>query len=186
MKTIKLLFGILLLTLFIDAAVIAQSEEEMAMMGPGPEHELLKKFDGKWDVKFKLNFDASFDGTGSAECKTILGGRFLQWEQKSEAMGMKFGAMNILGFDRRIKKYTIYGIDELGTYAVTGEGDYDAAKKVLTLNGKTLDPSGKTTEQQEYRFVYDLSVDNTITMQVVFKMEDGSYKAIVEATMKKM
>ncbi len=186
MKTIKLLFGILFLTFFIDAAAFAQSEEEMAMMGPGPEHELLKKFDGKWDVKFKLNFDAAFDGTGSAECKTILGGRFLQWEQQSEAMGMKFGAMNILGFDRRIKKYTIYGIDELGTYAVTGEGDYDAGKKILTLSGKTLDPSGLSDKFQEYMFVYDLSTENTIVMQVVFKMADGKEKAIVEATMKKM
>ena len=186
MKTLKLLCSIILLTLFIDAAVFAQSEEEMAMMGPGPEHELLKKFDGKWDVKFKLNFANTMEGAATAECRLILGGRFLQWEQQSDASGYKFAAMNILGFDRRINKYTIYGIDELGTYAVTGEGDYDAGKKVLTLSGITLDPSGKSVKSQEYKFVYDLSVDNIITMPVIFKMADGSEKAIVEASMKKM
>ncbi len=186
MKTIKLLFGIMLLTIFIDSAVIAQTEEEMAMMAPGPEHELLKKFDGKWDVKFKLNFENTIDGNATADCRLILGGRFLQWDQQSDASGFKFAAMNILGFDRRIGKYTIYGIDELGTYGVTGEGDYDAAKKILTISGITLDPSGKSGKQQEYKFVYDLSVDNTVTMQVIFKMADGSEKAIVEAIMKKM
>ncbi len=186
MKNLKLLCSIILLALFIDAALFAQSEEEMAMMGPGPEHELLKKFEGKWDVKFKLNFANTIDGTATADIKSILGGRFLQWEQQSDATGFKFAAMNILGFDRRINKYTIYGIDELGTYAVTGEGDYDAAKKVLTLGGITLDPSGKSGKQQEYKFVYDLSFDNTIGMQVIFKMDDGKEKAIVEATMKKM
>jgi len=186
MKKMKLLVFIIFSTLLIGSAAFAQSEEEMAMMGPGPEHELLKKFEGKWDVKFKLNFESTMDGSGNADCKTILGGRFLQWEQQSEAMGMKFGAMNILGFDRRIKKYTIYGIDELGTYAVTGEGDYDTGKKILTLSGKTLDPSGLSDKFQEYKFVYDLSAENTIIMQVVFKMADGKEKAIVEATMKKM
>jgi hypothetical protein len=185
MKNLNFLFVLFFSIIFLNSSY-SQSEDEMALMGPAPQHELLKKLDGKWDIKFKLNFDVTAEGTGSAESKMILGGRFLQWEQRSEAMGMKFGAMNILGFDRRINKYTIYGIDELGTYAVTGEGDYDAGKKILTLSGKTLDPSGKSGAQQEYKFIYDFSTENTVVMQVIFKMADGSEKAIVEASMKKM
>jgi hypothetical protein len=95
-----------------------------------------------------------------------------EFDQSVEFAGMNFASLSILGYDRRINKYTYYGIDEMGTYAVTGEGIYNNDSKLLTLYGSTLDPTGKTTNMQDYKFVFDFVNDIEIRCDVVFMMLD--------------
>ena len=180
----KILKSIIIVLLLISSAVIkAQSENDEAMKiaGPAPEHDLIKKLDGKWNVEFKYDFGGGMvmEGKGTAEGKMILGGRFMNFEQNTESMGMKIASLSILGYDRRVNKYTYYGIDEMGTYAVTGEGDYNKDTKILTLSGSTIDPSGKTSEVQEYKFIFEFVSEQEIKCSVVFKMPDNTEKAIV-------
>jgi len=165
----------------------SENDEAMKIAGPAPEHDLIKKLDGKWNVEFKyeLGVGMIIEGKGVAEGKMILGGRFLNFDQVTEAAGMKFASLSIMGYDRRINKYTYYGIDEMGTYAVTGEGDYNSSSKILTLNGTTLDPSGKSVAMQDYKFIFEFVNDNEIKCDVVFKMPDNTEKAIVKMTYKR-
>lgn len=52
--------------------------------------------------------------------------------------------------------------------------------KTLRLNGKTIDPKGKTSQVQEYKFIYDFSNEFEIKSNVVFKMPDNTEKGIIQ------
>ncbi|MBE2228187.1 MAG: DUF1579 family protein [Ignavibacteria bacterium] len=188
MKT-RRIYWVLLLFLLYSANIFTQSDEDEAMKiaGPAPEHELIKKLEGKWSVEFKYSIggDAMIGSKGFAEGKMILGNRFLSFEQSVEFAGTNFTSLSIMGYDRRINKYTYYGIDEFGTYAVTGEGKYDNDTKVMTLYGSTLDPSGKTTSMQDYKFVFEFISDAEIKCDVIFIKPDKTETAIVKMTYKK-
>ena len=188
-KKIQHRFGLILILISVYQVTtpLSENDEAMKIAGPAPEHDLIKKLDGKWNVEFKyeLGVGMIIEGKGIAEGKMILGGRFLNFEQVTEAAGMKFASLSIMGYDRRINKYTYYGIDEMGTYAVTGEGDYNSSSKILTLNGTTLDPTGKSVAMQDYKFIFEFVNDNEIKCDVVFKMPDNTEKAIVKMTYKR-
>lgn len=180
---------VLFFLLIFSCVLIAQSENDEAMKiaGPAPEHDLIKKLEGKWNVEFKYSIggDALIGSKGTAEGKMILGNRFLNFDQSVEFAGMNFASLSIVGYDRRINKYTYYGIDEMGTYAVTGEGIYNNDSKLLTLYGSTLDPTGKTTNMQDYKFVFEFVNDNEIRCDVVFMMPDKTGQTIAKMIYKR-
>jgi hypothetical protein len=146
----------------------------MKLAQPGPEHELLKSMEGETNIAFKyyMDKDATADGAGTGKNTMIMGGRFLMMENTTSTMGMTVKGMTILGFDRRKNKYTMFEIDEMGTYSVSAEGDYNADTKTLTLNGSELDPVSK--KSMDFKFVYDLSKPNEHKFSVIFIKPDGS------------
>lgn len=182
-----------ILLVFLTAAIItfklfaqeSNMEEVMKLAQPGPEHELLKKFEGNWNLNFKYDMGNGtiMDGKGTSTGKIIMSGRFLTIESNTEAMGLKIAALNIMGFDRRFNKYTLYGIDEMGTYGVNPEGVYNSVTKILTLKGIELDPTGKTNNTRGYRFEYNLSKENEIKIDLIFSNPDGSDWRIMEMWM---
>lgn len=189
MMKLKIRLSTALFFVLSFGVIFSQSEEDEAMKiaGPAPEHELIKKLEGKWNVHFQYSIggDALMGSKGAAEGKMILGNRFLSFDQSVEFAGMNFSSLSILGYDRRINKYTYYGIDEMGTYAVTGEGDYNISSKILTLFGSTLDPTGKSSKMQDYKFVFEFVNDTEIKCDVVFIMPDKTEQAVVKMTYKK-
>ncbi|MBN8579666.1 MAG: hypothetical protein J0L96_03255, partial [Anaerolineae bacterium] len=72
--------------------------------------------------------------------------------------------------------YTYYGIDEMGTYAVTGEGDYNKDTKILTLSGSTIDPSGKTSEPNIETILSDLR--STGAQVIIALLDDQSQRPV--------
>jgi hypothetical protein len=159
----------------------------MQLAQPSAEHELLKKLSGSWNITFKYDMGGGnfMDGKGTGSAQMILGGRFLQSESTTEAMGMKVGSMSILGYDRRTNKYTMYAIDEMGTYAINAEGDYNHADKKLILKGSVMDPSTITKDMQDFRFVYDFTNENEIKVDLFFMMPDGKDWNLMQMVMSK-
>src|SRR5262245_22815249 len=71
------------------AGAPAMDPELMAKMTafatPGPDHKVLDALVGKWTTQVKMWMDPAgpaMDATGSCEIKWILGGRYLQEEDK--------------------------------------------------------------------------------------------------------
>lgn len=145
-----------------------QMQEMMAMMMPGPEHEYLAKFEGSWKSQFKFYMTPGaepIESTGESENKMILGGRFLQITATGEMMGQPTEGLSLLGYDNRLKVFTFYGFDTMGTYAITPVGE--------KLDENTLEYKGENWEPQindfsNYRIVFKMIDENSYTSELYF------------------
>lgn len=181
---------IILFILFLAVNITSISSQEdnaMQLAQPSAEHELLKKLEGTWNIELKYDMGGGMmmDGKGIGSSKMILGGRFLQSDAATEAMGMKVTSMSIMGYDRRINKYTLYGIDEMGTYSIDASGDYNAADKKLVLKGSVMDPTAMTTDMQDFRFEYIFVSDTEIKIDLFFARPDGTDWNLMQMKMTK-
>jgi len=140
----------------------------------GPEHAVLKNFEGKW----KSSVTATMDPTqppekseGTSEGMLILGGRFVHVLHHGSMMGQPFEGMMLLGYDNLRKKYTSSWVDNMGTQIASYDGQWNAAKKELTMTGHFLDPiSG---QPQQTRGVTAFPDANTMTYDEYMTGPDG-------------
>ena len=126
---------------------------------PGPEHQNLAFMIGAWTTTSMTWFagpDAPATTTrGTAECRWILGGRYVQMVYRSTMMGMPFEGISISGFDRARNVYCDTWVDNMSTGPYTSTGAYDAKKKVFTYHGQMNDPVTK---------IYGYTVKSRITI----------------------
>jgi len=163
------------------AKMMEAQQKMMALMGPGPEHEVLAKFEGEWNAAMKMWPMAGAEpmtATLSSTNESVLGGRFMKMVGKGMLMGMPLENVSYYGYDRRHEVYTLVGMDTMGTYYITAEGSYDAASKTLTLSGSDEDPVAGIT--QVYDMVFTFVDDNSFTMGLIFHCPtygaDGPHK----------
>lgn len=133
---------------------------------PGPEHAVLKKMEGNWDLVMK------FGGTetkGTVVYKMELGGLWLTGALESELFGAKFTGKSLDTYDAAKKKYVGVWVDSMGTQPMILEGTYDKDKKALTMTGDGPGMDGKPTK---YKSVSVFTDDNTID----FSMYTGDGK----------
>ena len=150
MRLAHTLFALSALAVVAARGAGQDPKEFAALTRPGPEHERLHALAGNW----ALSMDGG-PGKGTAEFKTILGGRFVTEEVKLPFGGMTFEWLGVYGYDRQKKKYTAVWVDNLDTTTESGEGDMDAAGKVLTLKGQHFDPRTKKQEPFVWRITRD-------------------------------
>lgn len=180
------LFAILC-TLFTSLTLSAQEggmPEEMMVAMPGSGHESLKQMVGIWDQKVIVSMMPgmpSIEGSGTAENMMILGGRFVEGNGVITAMGMTAKTKMITGYDNRRSKYFLFSIDELGTYAVTAEGDYDTAKRTWIFHG--VEDDGK--QKMNFRIVTQMVNDTQMTSEIIFIMPDGTEHRAVRVESKR-
>jgi len=92
--------------------------QDPAWAEPGPEHETLNTLLGEWYVFDQPTAEAP---VGIAEGRSILDGRFVVLELDLDA-GPVRNSMYHFGFDRRNERYTVFMMDNTGTYGVLGQG----------------------------------------------------------------
>lgn len=110
---------------------------------PGKEHEVLKEFEGTWDVTTKFMMAPGQDpvvSKGKETCKLIAGGLFLVIDVDGEMMGGKFVGHGTMGYDTQKKKYTGTWIDSMATGVYLIEGTYDEKTRTLTEWMEGADP----------------------------------------------
>ncbi len=186
----KFHFLSILILLFITSSIQAQelSEEQMKemyeLMLPGEEHNLLKHFEGKWVTQYiyRMAMDQEpITSSGESDIEMILGGRFLRWTSTGEMMEQKVESLTIIGFDRRFKKFKIYGFDTMGTYAVSAEGDIDSETKIITFEGTNYEPA--FDKEVKFQMKFDTSDKDKIDFSVLFETPDGGeFFPIVQIT----
>ncbi len=143
----------------------AAMEEMMAKLGaPGEPHEHLQKMVGKyktisnWIVPGKE--EESVD-EGTAEFKSILGGRFVTQHFKSTYNGQPMDGFGLLGYDNAAEKFVGIWVDNMSTHILHTEGQLDEKTGVLTEKGTCSSPIGTmnfkmTTVPTEDGFVFTL------------------------------
>lgn len=142
----------------------------MELAQPGPEHQLLNDMAGKWNMELTMWPQPGGEPMKSnltGEFNLILGGRFLQSTSKGKIFGMDSETMQILGFDRRSKKYTLVAFDTQGTYSVSAAGTMDPKTSTMTLYGEDVDPVMNMV--QKYDFVIKVIDKDTHSWSIIFK-----------------
>jgi hypothetical protein len=136
---------------------------------PGPEHEILKKHEGVWDLTMKFEGGES---KGTSTNKMDLGGLWLSSSVESELLGQKFSGRGLDTYDPVKKKYVGIWVDSMSTSPMLMEGTYDAAKKTVTMEGSGPGMDGKPTK---YRSVSEMPDNDTIkfTMYMGDSKEPG-------------
>jgi hypothetical protein len=171
-----------LLLSLLAAPVAAQEKPDTADMArrimenaqPGPEHQQLAAFVGRWDATFK---GMGMDFTIPVENRMILGGRFLTSSAGGTVQGMPFEILNILGFDRGPGVYTAVGFDTFGTFYVTAAGKWIEAENRAVLAGSYED--AVTGHAHVYEFVWTVQSPDRYTWEIVF-LESGKRQTVME------
>ena len=136
-------------------AVVVPNVRAQEFPKPGPEHELLKKHEGTWDVTMKFG---GMESKGTVTYKMGLGGMWLVGDLESELLGSKFYGKGMDSYDAASKKYVSYWFDSMGSRPVSMEGTYDKDKKTLTMTG---DGPGMDGKLQKYKSTSEMPDDNT-------------------------
>lgn len=112
---------------------------------PGPEHEVLTKLVGTWDITLKVG---GMESKGTVVYKTDLGGLWVTSRLECDLLGQKFSGRGLDSYDAGKKKYVGVWVDSMSTTPLVMEGTYDAAKKTMTMIGDGPGPDGKPTKQK--------------------------------------
>ena len=159
MKTVRWLCAIALAGSLVAPAAAQEPPK------PGPEHELLKKMVGTWDVTMNVG---GMEAKGTMVYKMVLGGLWLSGDFEGEFGGSKFQGHGMDSYDPVKKKYVSVFMDSMSTSPMVTEGTYDKEKKALTMAGDGPGMDGKPTK---YKSVSEFPDDNTIV--VTMSMGDG-------------
>ncbi|MDB5312559.1 MAG: hypothetical protein JWO38_6761 [Gemmataceae bacterium] len=151
MKTVHWFCAVALATVLVAPPAQAQEPPK-----PGPEHEVLKKLEGSWDLTMMVG---GMESKGTVTYKMELGGRWLVGSLESELFGSKFSGKSLDTYDSGKKKYVGVWVDSMSTSPMTLEGSYDKAKKTMTMAGDGPGMDGKPTK---YKSVSEMPDDDTI------------------------
>jgi hypothetical protein len=127
---------------------------------PGPEHALLKKFEGNWDTLMKAG---GMEFKGTMTYKMDLGGLWLAGALDSDLGGQKFYGKSMDTYDASKKKFVGVWFDSMGTTPLIMEGTYDKDKKAMIMVGQGPGMDGKLTT---WRSVSEMPDDNTVRMNM--------------------
>ena len=164
MKMLSLFYAAALAALLIVPTGRAQEAPK-----PGPEHDVLKKMEGKWDLTMKAG---GADNKGSVSWKMELGGMWLTGNLESEMFGTKFTGKSLDTYDTAKKKYISVWVDSMSTSPMLMEGTYDKEKKTMTMAGDGPGMDGKPTK---HKTVSEMKDDDTVHFSMY--MGDGKEPA---------
>lgn len=143
-------------------------EDLLQQTQPGPEHETLARYAGKWALD-NQNAAGAVQSRGTAECCLTAGKRFLQCDFAHGEGEAKVEGQFTIGYDRRHGHYQIVMLDTYGTYLVTATGKADPKTGKIKMLGKDDDPvmaaRGLT---KEFAFVLDVSRPETLSLEILF------------------
>ncbi|HNX50284.1 MAG TPA: DUF1579 family protein [Thermoanaerobaculaceae bacterium] len=110
---------------------------------PGPEHAVLARRVGSWDVTVRAWSapDASpRESKGRSEWQPLLGGRFFEERFEVTRPNGRYEARGLAGFDKIRKQYVSTWIDGGGTSILRSVGTADPTGKILTFSSESPDP----------------------------------------------
>lgn len=165
-------------TLLLAAGAFAQGPPPPQ---PGPEHEILKRDAGTWDVTMEMTFPGMPPMTMTGvETSTLMSGRWLITRFESDMGGQPFEGHGITGWDPVKKAYVGVWADTMGTQLTHSESTYDAEKDALTGWMEMPDPVGRMSRVKTEETWLDAE-----TRAVTVYGPDGGPEPVMSFTYKK-
>jgi hypothetical protein len=157
-------------------------EKYMQAATPGPEHQKLAKLAGSWKLQVTSWFGPGAPpqkSEGSAEFKSILGGRYLQQEVRGNMGGdQSFEGLGIGGFDNVTREQFGTWIDSMSSGLMVVRGKCPADAKKCTLKGRVPDPiAGKEVPVSQTMTMTD---DDHFTFELRGPGPDGKMFKMLE------
>lgn len=140
--------------------VISIVEAQPPQPKPGPEHALLKQFEGTWDASVKAGPNES---KGVMVYKMDLNGLWLVSDFQGSIGPEKFQGKGLDSYDPMKKKFVGVWVDTMSTAPMIAEGSFDKAGKVLTMNSEAPDPDGKPTK---YKMVTEIKDKDSMVFTI--------------------
>lgn len=144
----------------LAAVLVTPAARAQELPKPGPEHELLKKWEGTWETTMKMMGEES---KGTATYKMELGGLWLVSSFEGELGGVKFYGKGLDTYDAGKKKFIGTWFDSMSTNPLLMEGTFDKEKKALTMVGDGPGMDGKPTK---FKTVSEWKDDNTVNFSM--------------------
>ena len=165
MKTVGRFGAVALAAVVAISAIRAQE-----LPKPGPEHEVLKHWEGTWEVTMKAG---GMESKAAVTYKMELGGMWLVANIEGEMMGAKFYGKGLDSYDAATKKYVSVWVDSMGGRPLVMDGTYDKDKKSLTMAGEGPGMDGKPTK---YKTVTTMPDEDTMNVTMwVGAGKDGEF-----------
>jgi hypothetical protein len=124
------------------AFVLPAAPSQPPAVKPGKEHEVLKRFEGPWDIV------SGTETNGTVTYKMELGGLWLTGTFQYGDTGTQPSARQLTTFDPIKKKYVTVFVDSTSSRPWISEGTFDEAGNVCTMIGEGPGPDGKPTKQK--------------------------------------
>jgi len=157
-------------------AAQAQREAYRKANEPGPHHERLAKFAGKWRTqvtRYRPEGNPLVDH-GIAIYTVILGGRAVEEEFRTEMMGQAYEGRALHGYDNIKGKYVTTWISNMETRVIVTEGEWDEEAKTITSNTTLELPTGESVNLR--RVECDVDEDTRIVESYVTRPDAEEYK----------
>lgn len=139
-----------ILSFLVCCLAVSPVVAQPPMPKPGPEHEMLKKFEGDWDAS------VSFQGgqaKASSSSRVGLGGFWLLESFQGEIAGAKFEGRGTTGYDPIKKKFVMTWIDSMSPSLLILEGTFALDGKSYTATGEGPNMEGKMEKMKSvYQF----------------------------------
>lgn len=146
----------LFLAAALTLAVAITATQAQPPAQPGPEMKQLSKLAGTWDTTMDIGGNKS---KGTAVYKMDLGGLWLVSTFEGDMMGQKFSGRGFDSYDGGKKKYIGVWFDSMSTTPMMTEGNWDEAKKTMTMEGMAPGMDGKLAK---HKIVTVMPDDNTM------------------------
>ena len=153
--------------------VVLAASTAVAQPGPTDEHKILQKDVGSWDANIKIwpQPDAEPMQSTGTEKNEMIGDMWIVSRFDGKIGDMSFTGSGVVGYDPAEKKYVGTWIDSMTPSLTVMKGDYDAAKKTMTMTGDMRDhASGKTVKTKQVSRYTD---DDTRVFEMYMPGEGG-------------
>lgn len=149
---------------------------------PQREHELLRQFEGDWDVRVQLTPDPEkppTDCSGRETARMGLGGFWLSIRYEGQIDGRSVEGAGTLGYDPLKRKYVGSWTESGSPHLYVMEGEADSSGKVFTLTGEFTDPVTRKAARE--RIVHTIREADKRTLSFYRYRDDGTEARIGQA-----
>ena len=131
-----------------------KSKPKMPEFKPERQHELLKQFEGEWDIRSRMMMpgEKPEETKATETARMALGGFWLQGDYKGEHGGKPVEGQYMTGWEPEKKKYVGMWVCSLSPYPTRYEGTADPNGKSWTFTGECFDPKAGKVSQHRMTF----------------------------------
>lgn len=166
--------------------VAAMMAEYMRTAKPVVEHDILKRFEGRWSTTTRMWLDPSmppqsFDGAARGDLR--YGGRFMFLESDGRCVSGPVTMLSIMGYDVYKKRFDVVVIGDGGTAMFSASGHVDPSGRRFESTGQMDDAIGNRPVRTVFRFdspdrifaeVFDTAGDQEIkVVEITYQRQKG-------------
>ena len=157
----------------LAAALTVSAQEKSKELKPQKEHDALKQFEGRWDVKCKwmLPGHEPQENTGMELSRVSYGGFWLVCDFRGELDKKPMEGHSLVGYDPQTKKYVTFCFGNRAPTPMSFEGEADSSGKKWTFKGDCVDP--ETGKKVAHRLEWEFTDKDHRTERIYVIGEDG-------------